>query len=100
MHVMEPGQRIPRKKKLCKRTIQIGSNGKQVDIEDSDSDDDHKMPSQISRKKPKKVADPMDTDSSAETDEDEDCKAVKEEIVERYSPRISRNLLPIILSNV
>jgi hypothetical protein len=37
------------------------------------------MPAQISRKKPKKVADPMDTDSSEETDEDDDTKASKEE---------------------
>jgi hypothetical protein len=48
-------------------------------MEDSDSDDDSKMPAQISSKKPEKVADPMDTDSSAETDEDEDTKARKEE---------------------
>jgi hypothetical protein len=37
------------------------------------------MPAKISRKKPKKVADPMDTESSEETDEDEDYKASKEE---------------------
>jgi hypothetical protein len=51
----------------------------QVDIEDSDSDDDRKMPAKISCKKPKKVTDPMDTESSEETDEDEDYKASKEE---------------------
>jgi hypothetical protein len=53
--------------------------GIQVNIEDSDSDDDRKMPTKISRKKPKKVADPMDTESSEETDEAEDFKASKEE---------------------
>jgi hypothetical protein len=53
--------------------------GKKANIKDSDSDDDHKMPAKISRKKPKKVAEPMDTDFSAETDEDEDYKASKEE---------------------
>jgi hypothetical protein len=79
MHIMEPGQRIPCKKRFVQHTIQIGVNGKKVNIEDSDSDDDRKIPAQISRKEPKKVADPMDTDSSAETDEDEDSKASKEE---------------------
>jgi hypothetical protein len=37
------------------------------------------MPAKISRKKPKKVADPMDIESSEETDEDEDFKASTEE---------------------
>jgi hypothetical protein len=37
------------------------------------------MPAKISCKKSKKVADPMDTESSEETDEDEDYKASKEE---------------------
>jgi hypothetical protein len=78
--VMEPGQRIPCKKRYAQRTIRIDSKGKQVHIEDSDSDDDRKMPAKISRKKPsKKVAEPMDIESSEETDEDEDCKASKEE---------------------
>jgi hypothetical protein len=76
---MELGHRIPRKKRFAQCTIQIDSKGKKVDIEDSDSDDDCKMPARISHKKPKKVADPMDTESSEETDEDEDCKASKEE---------------------
>jgi hypothetical protein len=79
INVMEPGQRIPRKKRYAQRTIRFDARGNQVDIEDSDSDDDHKMPAKISRKTPKKVADPMDTESSEETDEDEDFKASKEE---------------------
>jgi predicted RNA binding protein YcfA (HicA-like mRNA interferase family) len=70
IHVMEPGQRIPRKKRFAQRTIQFDYKGNQVDFEDSESDDDRKMPAKISRKKPKKVAEPMDTDSSEETDED------------------------------
>jgi hypothetical protein len=37
------------------------------------------MPPKISHKTPKKVADPMDTECSEETDEDEDYKASKEE---------------------
>jgi hypothetical protein len=48
-----------------------------VDIENSDLEDDHKMPAKFSRKKPKKVADPMNTDS--DSSEDEDLKALKEE---------------------
>jgi hypothetical protein len=75
---MEPGQRIPCKKRYAQRTIQFDARGNQVNIKDSDSDDDRKMPAKISRKKPKKVADPMDTKSSEETDE-EDFKASKEE---------------------
>jgi hypothetical protein len=79
INVMEPGQRIPRKKRYAQHTIRFDSKGNQVDIKDSDSDDDRKMPAKISHKKPKKVADPMDTESSEETDEDEDYKASKEE---------------------
>jgi hypothetical protein len=79
INVMEPGQRISCKKRYARRTIQFDTRGNQVDIKDSDSDDDRKMPAKISRKKPKKVADPMDTESSEETDEDEDFKASKEE---------------------
>jgi hypothetical protein len=79
IHVMEPGQRIPCKKRYVQRTIQFDAKGNQAGIEDSDSDDDCKMPAKISRKKSKKVADPMDTESSEETDEDEDFKASKEE---------------------
>jgi hypothetical protein len=79
IHVMAPGQRIPRKKRFAQRTIRFDYKGNQVDIEDSDSDDDRKIPAKISRKKPKKVADPMDTESSDETDRDEDYKASKEE---------------------
>jgi hypothetical protein len=75
---MEPGQRIPCKKRYVQRTIRFDARGNQVNIEDSDSDDDRKMPAKISRKKPKQVADPMDTESSEETDEDEDFKASKE----------------------
>jgi hypothetical protein len=76
---MEPGQRIPCKKRYVQRTIPFDARGNQVDIEDSDSDDDHKMPAKISHKRPKKVTDPMDTESSEETDEDEDFKASNEE---------------------
>jgi hypothetical protein len=76
INVMEPGQRIPCKKRYAQRTIRFDARGNQVDIEDSDSDDDHKMPAKISCKKTKKVADPMDTES---VDEDEDFKASKEE---------------------
>jgi hypothetical protein len=76
---MEPCQRIPCKKRFAQRTIRFDDTGNQVDIKDSDSDDDRKMPAKISRKKIKKVADPMDTESSEETDEDEDYKASKEE---------------------
>jgi hypothetical protein len=60
-------------------TIRFDARGNQVNIADSDSDDDRKMPAKISRKKPKKVADPMNTESSEETDEDEDFQASKEE---------------------
>jgi hypothetical protein len=76
---MEPGQRIPCKKRYAQRTIRFDFKGNQVEIKDSDSDDDCKMRAKISRKKTKKVADPMDTESSEETDEDEDYKASKEE---------------------
>jgi hypothetical protein len=79
INVMELGQRIPCKKRYAQHTIQFDARGNQVDIKDSDSDDDQKMPAKISLKKPKKVADPMDTESSEETDEDEDFKASKEE---------------------
>jgi hypothetical protein len=79
IHVMEPGQRISCKKRYAQRTIRFDSKGNQVNIKDSDSDDDRKMPAKISHKKPKKVADLMDTESSEETDEDEDYKASKEE---------------------
>jgi hypothetical protein len=79
INVMEPGQRIPCKKIYAQRTIQFNARGDQVDVEDSNSDDDRKMPAKISHKNPKKVADPMDTESSEETDEDEDFKASKEE---------------------
>jgi hypothetical protein len=77
--VMEPGQRILSKKRYAQHTFQFDSKGNQAGIKDSDSDDDRKMPAKISCKKPKKVADPMDTESSEETDEDEDDKASKEE---------------------
>jgi hypothetical protein len=79
MHVMEPGQRIPRKKKFAQRTIRMNAKGKTIDIENSDSEDGRKMPAKISRKKPKKVADLMDTDSSTEASEHEDLKVSKEE---------------------
>jgi hypothetical protein len=79
IHVMEPGQRIPRKKRFAQPAIRFDYKGNQVDIKDSESDDDRKMPAKISCKKPKKVAEPMDTEFSEETDEDEDYKANKEE---------------------
>jgi hypothetical protein len=79
INVMEPGQRTPRKKRYVQRTIRFDSKGNQVDIQDSDSNDDCKMPAKVSRKKPNKVADPMDTESSEETDEDKEYKASKEE---------------------
>jgi hypothetical protein len=63
INVMEPGQMIPCKKRYAQRTIRFDARGNLVDIEDSDSDDDCKMPAKISLKKPKKVADPMDTES-------------------------------------
>jgi hypothetical protein len=43
INVMEPGQRIPCKKRFVQRTIQFDSRGNQVDIKDSDSDDDRKI---------------------------------------------------------
>jgi hypothetical protein len=76
---MEPGQRIPCKKRYAQRTIRFDNKGNQANIKDSESDDDCKMPARISRKKPKKVAEPMDTESYEETDEDEDYKASKED---------------------
>jgi hypothetical protein len=79
INVMEPGQRIPCKKRYAQRTIRFDARGNQVDIKDSDSDDDHKMPAKNSCKKPKKVANPMNTESSEETDDNEDFKARKEE---------------------
>jgi hypothetical protein len=46
--------RMPNKKRYAQRTILFDARGNHVDIKDSDSDDDHKMPAKISRKKPKK----------------------------------------------
>jgi hypothetical protein len=79
IHNMKLGQRIPCKKRFAQRTIRFDYKGNQVDIEDSESHDDRKMPAKITHKKLKKVAEPMDTESSEESDEDEDCKASKEE---------------------
>jgi FKBP-type peptidyl-prolyl cis-trans isomerase len=59
INVMEAGQRIPCKKRFVQRTIRFDYKGNQVDILDSDSDHDRKMPAKISLKKPKKVADPL-----------------------------------------
>jgi hypothetical protein len=73
MHNME--SRIPRKKRI--KNVRLNSKGKVVDIEDSDSEDDRKMPAKISRKKPKKVADPIDSDS--ESSKNEEVKVHKEE---------------------
>jgi hypothetical protein len=72
IHVMEPGQRIPCKKRFAQRTIRFDYKGNQVNINDC------KMPAKISCKKPKEVADAMDTESSDETDEDEGHKESKE----------------------
>jgi hypothetical protein len=58
IHVMEPGQRIPPKKRLAQRTIQFYYKGNQVDIEDSESDDDRKMPAKISQKNLKRSLSP------------------------------------------
>jgi hypothetical protein len=79
INAMEPGQRIPCKKRFAQGTIRFDARGNQVDIKESDSDDDRKMPAKISHKKPIKVADPMETESSEEANEDEDYKESKEE---------------------
>jgi hypothetical protein len=50
INVMELGQRIPHKKRYAQRTIRFDARGNQVNIRDSDSDDDCKMPAKISRK--------------------------------------------------
>jgi hypothetical protein len=55
VNAMEPGQRIPCKKRYAQGTIQFDARGNQADIEDADSDDECKMPAKISRKQPKKV---------------------------------------------
>jgi hypothetical protein len=75
MHNME--SRIPCKKTKSIKNVCLNSKGKVVDIEDSDFKDDCKMPAKISRKKPKKVADPIESDS--ESSKDEEVKAHKEE---------------------
>jgi hypothetical protein len=49
IHVMEPGQRIPCKKSFAQRTFRFDYQGNQVNIKDSESDDDRKMPAKISR---------------------------------------------------
>jgi hypothetical protein len=69
--------RIPRKKTKSVKNVRLNSNGKVVDIEDSDSEDDRKIPAKISRKKPKKVADSIESDS--ESSKDEEVKENKEE---------------------
>jgi hypothetical protein len=62
-----------RLKGYAQPTIQFDARGNQVNIEDSDSDDDRKMPAKISCKKTKKVADPMDTEDKKEnSDTDSD----------------------------
>jgi hypothetical protein len=75
IHNMESG--IPRKKKVSIKNVCLNSKGKVVDIEDSNSEDDRKMPAKISRKKPKKVADPIESDS--ESSKDAEVKVHKEE---------------------
>jgi hypothetical protein len=67
MHNLEA--RIPRKKKKSIKNACLNTIGEVVDIEDSDSEDDHKMPAKISSKKPKKVADSSDSDSESSKEE-------------------------------
>jgi hypothetical protein len=55
----------------------LNSKGEVVDIEDSDSEDDRKMPAKISRKKTKKVAELIELDSKSS--KDEEGKLPKEE---------------------
>jgi hypothetical protein len=69
--------RIPRKKIKSVKNVRLNSKGKVVDIEDSDSEDDRKMPAQIKRKKPKTVVEYMDYDS--ESSKTEEGKLPKEE---------------------
>jgi hypothetical protein len=75
MHNLE--SRIPRKKKVSIKNVRLNTKGEVVDIEDSDSEDDLKMPAKISSKKPKKVADSSDSDS--ESSKKEEQKLQKEE---------------------
>jgi hypothetical protein len=81
--------RIPLKKQYQKqyaaRTIWMNSNGEVVKIEDSDLEDDRKMPAKLSKKKANKksnkktvVSNPMYT-STDESDDDVDLKTSKEE---------------------
>jgi hypothetical protein len=58
MHNME--SRIPCKKTKSVKNVCLKSKGDVVDIEDSDSEDDPKMPAKIKRKKPKMVVDYID----------------------------------------
>ena len=75
MHHLE--SRIPRKKCYASRTVRINSRAEVVDIEDSDSEDDRKMPAKITKKRAHK-AESMDTDSS-DDEEGLDNKATAEE---------------------
>jgi hypothetical protein len=75
MNTME--SRIPCKKTKSIKNVCLNSKGQVVDIEDSDLEDDRKMPAEISRKKTKKVADPIELDS--ESSKDEEVKVHKEE---------------------
>jgi hypothetical protein len=95
MHNME--SRIPRKKKVSIKNVRFDSKGKVVDIEDSDSEDDRKMPAKISCKKPKKVADPIDSDS--DSSDDEELKVHKEEKAFLKSIGVINDKEEIILSS-
>jgi hypothetical protein len=68
--------RIPCKKIKSVKNVCLNSKGKVVDIEDSNSEDDRKMPAKISRKKPKKVVESLESDS--ESSKDEEGKLPKE----------------------
>jgi hypothetical protein len=69
--------RIPCKKTKSIKNVRLNSKGKVVAIENSDLEDDRKMPAIISSKKPKKVADSIDLDS--DISKDEELKVHKEE---------------------
>jgi hypothetical protein len=76
MHNLEA--RIPRKKKFVPKNVRYNSRAEIVAIESSDSEDDRKMPAKITKKRAHKN-EPMDTDSSSESDSGDDNKATEEE---------------------
>jgi hypothetical protein len=67
MHNLE--SRIPCKKKVSIKNVHLNTKGEVVDIKDSDSEDDRKIPAKISSKNPKKVADSIDSDSESSKEE-------------------------------